>query len=68
MTLEELGYNKELEKYRKEQSLDSFGIGRVILEHKDRYTVRTESKELDCELIGNLRFTATSRNELPFCW
>ena len=47
MTLEDLGYNTELEEYRKEQNLESFGIGRVILEYKDRYTVKTESKEFD---------------------
>jgi ribosome biogenesis GTPase len=65
MTLEDLGYNSELEDYRKEQNLDSFGVGRVILEHRDRYTVKTESNEFDCELIGNLRFTVTDKNELP---
>lgn len=65
MTLEDLGYNSELEEYRKDQNLGSFGIGRVIQEHKDRYKVNTESCELDCELIGNLRFATTNRNELP---
>lgn len=65
MTLEDLGYNKELREHRKENNLDSFGIGRVISEHKDRYTVKTENGEFDSELIGNLRFTATNRNELP---
>ena len=66
MTLEDLGYNSELEDYRKEQNLDSFGVGRVILEHRDRYTVKTESNEFDCELVGNLRFTVADKNELPF--
>jgi ribosome biogenesis GTPase len=65
MTLEDLGYNEELEEHRKENNLDSFGVGRVISEHKDRYTVKTEDSEFDSELIGNLRFTATNRNELP---
>ncbi len=65
MTLENLGYNRELEEYRKENNLDSFGIGRVISEHKDRYTVKTDADEYDAELLGNLRFTATNRNDLP---
>ena len=65
MTLEDLGYNKELAEHRKENNLDSFGVGRVVSEHKDRYTVKTEDGEFDSELIGNLRFTATNRNELP---
>lgn len=65
MTLKDLGYNKALGAYRTENNLGSFGIGRVISEHKDRYTVKTEDGEFDSELIGNLRFTATSRKELP---
>lgn len=65
MKLEDLGYNRELKEYRKENNLGSFGIGRVISEHKDRYTVKTEDSEFDAELIGNLRFTATNWNELP---
>ena len=36
MTLEELGYNEELENYRKDQNLDAFEVGRVISEHKER--------------------------------
>ena len=66
MTLKDLGYNDEFEKTRKDQNLVSFNIGRVIQEHKDRYTVKTESGEFECELIGNLRFTITDRSELPF--
>lgn len=65
MTLQDLGFNKTLEDYRKEKKIDSFAIGRVILEHKDRYVVKTETKELDSELIGSLRFTAESRYDLP---
>ena len=65
MTFENLGYNRELGEYRKEHNLVSFGIGRVISEHKDRYTVKTDAAEFDAELIGNLRFTATNRNDLP---
>ena len=63
MTLEDLGYNAELENYRKEQNFDSFGIGRVIAEHKERYIVKTDKSELEAEIIGNLRFSANSRND-----
>ncbi|MCF1192097.1 ribosome small subunit-dependent GTPase A [Mangrovimonas sp. AS39] len=65
MTLEELGYTLEFENYRKEQNLDSFGVGRVISEHKERYVVKTSDKEYDGEIIGNLRFTAQSRSDFP---
>ena len=65
MTIEDLGYDSELEKYRKELKLDSFEMGRVISEHKDRYVVKTKNTEYDAELIGNLRFTAKTKHDLP---
>ncbi len=65
MTLNDLGYNNELADYRKEHNLESFGIGRVTSEHKDRYTVKTETAEFDAELTGNFRFSAANRNDLP---
>ena len=65
MKLEELGFNEELDNYRKENNLDSFEIGRVISQHKDRYIVKTDSNEFNSELIGNLRFTIESRYDLP---
>lgn len=65
MTLEDLGYNEYFEKYRNDQGFDSFGVGRVILEHKERYTVKTAENEYDAEIIGNLRFTAHKRSDFP---
>jgi ribosome biogenesis GTPase len=65
MTLENLGYNAELENYRKEKKLGSFAVGRVISEHKERYIVKTAEKEYDSEIIGNLRFTANRREDFP---
>ena len=65
MTYADLGYTDTLEEYRKEQKLDSFDVGRVLAEHKERYVVKTPIKEYDSELIGNLRFTAESRYDFP---
>lgn len=65
MTLDDLGYNIDLEKYRIDQHLDSFGVGRVISEHKERYVVKTDQGEYDGEIIGNLRFTASHRSDFP---
>jgi len=65
MTLEDLGYNEDLEKHSIEQGLDNFDVGRVISEHKERYTVKTPEAEYDAELIGNLRFTAEDRHDFP---
>ncbi len=65
MTLIELGYTTTLEQYRKDKNLDAFNVGRIVSEHKDRYVVKTDIREFDCELIGNLRFTAENRYDLP---
>lgn len=65
MTLQDLGYTNALDKYRIEQNLTTFDIGRVISEHKERYVIKTPQCELDAELIGNLRFTAESRYDFP---
>lgn len=65
LTLEELGYNSNIEKFRKDNNLDNFEIGRIIAEHKERYIVRTAEAEFDCEITGNMRFTARSRADFP---
>ena len=65
MTLEDLGYNTALAEFRTANNLDSLEVGRVIAEHKERYTVKTDSNEYDAELLGNLRYTATDRRGFP---
>ncbi len=37
MTLEDLGYNTDLETYLKEQNLNSFNVVRVISEHRESH-------------------------------
>lgn len=64
-TNKDLGFREYLSQYRIDNNLDSFTVGRVILEHKERYVVLTEQGEINCELIGNIRFTAQSRSDLP---
>lgn len=65
LTLEDLGFSDALNNYRTEENLDSFEVGRVTLEHKERYVIKTPENEYDSELIGNLRFTAESRYDFP---
>ncbi|TNE73606.1 ribosome small subunit-dependent GTPase A [bacterium] len=65
MTLEDLGYQAENEQFRKENHLLEFEIGRVIVEHKERYLVKTAEHEYEAEILGNLRFTAQSRADFP---
>ncbi|WP_162340223.1 ribosome small subunit-dependent GTPase A [Cyclobacterium salsum] len=65
MELEEFGYNDKLEKFRIENNLKDFKIGRVVSEHKDRYTVKTEKGDINAEITGNLRFSSNHREDLP---
>lgn len=65
MKKEDFGYNKYFEKYRLENNLAEFEIGRVISEHKERYIVKTEKGETEAEITGNLRFSAGSREDFP---
>ena len=65
MKLTELGYNEKLEKLRIENNLQNFETGRVISEHKERYTVKTDKGEFEAEITGHLRFTSKSREDFP---
>lgn len=65
MKIEELGYNETFEKFRIDNNLQGFEVGRVIEEHKERYTVSTAQGEVDAEITGNMRFTAKSREDFP---
>lgn len=65
ISLENLGYTNEMKVYRREHQLEDFDVGRVLSEHKDRYVVQARSGAYEAELIGNLRFTAQTRADLP---
>jgi len=65
MTFEDLGYNHTFEKFRTDNNLNDFEIGRVIEEHKERYKVMTTAGEFETEILGNMRFTAETREDYP---
>jgi ribosome biogenesis GTPase len=65
MSLEDLGYNIIRTFLDNQEELYGFELGRVTAEHKERYTVKTENGETEAEVIGNLRFTAKSREDFP---
>ena len=65
MQLEDLGYNETIERFWKENDLDSFEPGRVVEEHKEQYIVRTAGGEYEAEITGTLRYTAESREDFP---
>jgi ribosome biogenesis GTPase len=65
MTLEDLGYTTEINKYLQDNQLSDFEAGRVTREHRERYVVSVGDKEYDSEITGNLRFTASTRADFP---
>jgi ribosome biogenesis GTPase / thiamine phosphate phosphatase len=65
MKLEDIGFNDQFERYRIDNGLTDFEIGRVISEHKERYIVKTVIGEFDTEITGNLRFSARNRADFP---
>jgi len=65
MNLEDLGYNSIKAIVDSLDHLADFELGRVMAEHKERYLVATAKGELDAEITGNLRFTATGREDFP---
>lgn len=65
MTLEDLGYNHTLEKFRMEHDLMNFEVGRIVLEHRERYIIKTIHGEFEGEITGNMRFAAKSREDFP---
>lgn len=65
MKLESYGYDARIEASRRSCGLRDFAIGRVVSEHRERYVVATESGERDAEVTGNLRHSATCREDFP---
>ncbi|MFZ2340627.1 MAG: GTPase RsgA [Bacteroidales bacterium] len=65
MTLKDFGYNNRIESLKAESGITDFEIGRVIAEHKERYTVITERGESEAEITGNLRYSASGREDFP---
>lgn len=63
--LQDLGFNETIEKFRIESNYKSNEIGRVIAEHKERYSVKTVDGEFDAEITGNMRYTARGREDFP---
>lgn len=61
--LERLGYNVEIERYRSHYS--TFDVGRVIVQHRDRYVVASETGEHLAEVTGAFRYLAESSNGFP---
>lgn len=68
MRLEDIGYNDKVEKFRSEHDLESFEIGRVISEHRERYIIKTINGEFEAEITGNMRFNAKNRAQRLYAY
>lgn len=65
MQIEELGYAEYIKQLKGELILENFDVGRVAIEHKERYIVKKSDSDVEAEITGNLRFTAKSREDFP---
>lgn len=50
MKLEDIGYNETFEKTITAEKLNDFEIGRIIAEHKERYTIKNNIGEFEAEI------------------
>lgn len=64
MTFEDLGFNTAAQKAISFKE-GEFNLGRVIVEHKDRYIVQSPSGIYQAEITGSLRYSAEFRTDLP---
>ncbi len=65
MTVEDLGYNGHFEELRLKNNLEDFGFGRVVAEHRERYTVQNGQGEFEAVITGNLRYSANGSEDFP---
>lgn len=65
MKLIEMGFTKELKSFIEKEQIDESRIGRVTLEHKKRYIVKTENSEFDCEVVGKLMHDSNDSSDFP---
>lgn len=63
--LKQLGFDHFFRAYIDIPEYSSYNIGRISAEHKERYWIISEEGELEGEITGNMRFTASSRNDFP---
>ena len=63
--IEKLGFNTFKSSLTDQADLESFELGRVIAEHKERYIVSTNEGNIEAEITGKMRFTASGREDYP---
>ena len=65
MKLEDLGYHAKMDPFMTACTRAGWEPARVSAEHKERYTILTIKGESEAEITGNLRFSASSREDFP---
>jgi len=65
MTLADIGYDAAIGALAAEHEKEGLRLGRVLSEHKERYSVLTDSGEFSAEITGNLRFSVQGREDFP---
>lgn len=63
--MQELGFVGKIAELISLEDLAGHELGRVIVEHKERYVVQTEEGIFSAEITGNLRFSAEERKDFP---
>jgi ribosome biogenesis GTPase len=64
MNLTELGLNTKISDSIINDN-DGFETGRIIREHKERYTLQSPTKTILAEITGNMRYSATDNMDFP---
>ncbi len=62
--MERLGFTKKIQEIIP-SGIHQSEVGRIIIEHKERYTLQTDEGVFNAEITGNLRFSAASRADFP---
>ncbi len=65
MKLHDIGLLPEFEQSLLNNNINISEIGRVVAEHKERYSVAMQDGIVDAEITGNMRFAAESREDFP---
>jgi ribosome biogenesis GTPase / thiamine phosphate phosphatase len=60
-----LGFERYLEQIPSPSEFPEGELARVIVEHKERYLVQNNQAVFKGEIIGNLRYSANSREDFP---
>ncbi len=62
--MKDFGFSEKV-KERIPADINEVELGRVIVEHKERYVLQSSEGIFNAEITGNLRFTAESRADFP---